>query len=81
MTLAIMLAAIAIVLDSQILVIGAMVLGPEFGPIAALGLALVRRRGSLFARAAKDPASRVRRRHRLGGRSGCLAFRAFGWIR
>ena len=31
-------------LDSQILVIGAMVLGPEFGPIAALGVALVRRR-------------------------------------
>ena len=42
MTLATMIAGIAIVLDSQILVIGAMVLGPEFGPIAALGVALVR---------------------------------------
>jgi len=52
MTLATLLASIAIVLDSQILVIGAMVLGPEFVPIAALGLALVRRRKSLFARAA-----------------------------
>ena len=30
--------------DSDILVIGAMVLGPEFGAIAALGVALVRRR-------------------------------------
>ena len=30
-------------LDSQILVIGAMVLGPEFGAVAALGIALVRR--------------------------------------
>ena len=48
MILATMIAAIAIVLDSQVLVIGAMVLGPEFGPIAALGLALVLRRRALF---------------------------------
>jgi uncharacterized hydrophobic protein (TIGR00271 family) len=53
MTLATLLASIAIVVDSQILVIGAMVLGPEFVAIAALGLALVRRRGSLFAMAAR----------------------------
>jgi uncharacterized hydrophobic protein (TIGR00271 family) len=51
MTLATTIAAIAIVIDSQILVIGAMVLGPEFVPIAALGLALVRRRRRLFRRA------------------------------
>ncbi|MFI5714790.1 DUF389 domain-containing protein [Nocardia sp. NPDC051750] len=51
MTLATILAAIAIVVDSQILVIGAMVLGPEFGAIAALGVALVRRRLALFGRA------------------------------
>ena len=50
LTLATVIAAIAIVLDSQILVIGAMVLRPEFGPIAALGVALVRRRLALFAR-------------------------------
>ena len=48
MTLATLIASIAIVLDSQILVIGAMVLGPEFVAIAALGLALVRRRYSLL---------------------------------
>ncbi len=48
MVLATMIAAIAIVLDSQVLVIGAMVLGPEFGPIAALGLALVLKRRALF---------------------------------
>ena len=48
MTLATLIAGIAIVLDSQILVIGAMVLGPEFGPIAALGVALVRHRYHLF---------------------------------
>jgi uncharacterized hydrophobic protein (TIGR00271 family) len=48
MTLATLIAGIAIVLDSQILVIGAMVLGPEFGAIAALGVALVRRRTLLL---------------------------------
>ncbi len=48
MILATLIAGIAIVLDSQVLVIGAMVLGPEFGPIAALGLALVLRRRALF---------------------------------
>ncbi|WP_280458704.1 DUF389 domain-containing protein [Nocardia carnea] len=51
MTLATILAGIAIVTDSQILVIGAMVLGPEFGAIAALGVALVRRRPALLGRA------------------------------
>jgi uncharacterized hydrophobic protein (TIGR00271 family) len=53
MTLATLIAGIAIVVDSQILVIGAMVLGPEFGAIAALGLALVRRRPSLLWLAAR----------------------------
>ena len=53
MTLATLLAGIAIIVDSQVLVIGAMVLGPEFIPIAALGLALVRRRGTLFGLAAR----------------------------
>lgn len=51
MVLATLLAAIAIVTDSVILVIGAMVLGPEFVPIAALGLGLVRRRPHLFRQA------------------------------
>ena len=48
MVMATLIASIAIVLDSQVLVIGAMVLGPEFGPVAALGLALVLRRRTLF---------------------------------
>jgi hypothetical protein len=47
MVLATLLAAIAVVTDSVILIIGAMVLGPEFVPIAALGLGLVRRCGHL----------------------------------
>jgi uncharacterized hydrophobic protein (TIGR00271 family) len=53
MALATLIAAIAIVLDSQILVIGAMVLGPEFGAVAALGIALVRRRFTLLALATR----------------------------
>jgi uncharacterized hydrophobic protein (TIGR00271 family) len=53
MTLATLIAGIAIILDSQILVIGAMVLGPEFGAIAALGVALVRRRWALLALSAR----------------------------
>ncbi len=52
MTLATLLASIAVIVDSQVLVIGAMVLGPEFVAIAALGLAAVRRRPVLFRRAA-----------------------------
>lgn len=48
MTLATLIAGIGVVIGSPILTIGAMVLGPEFGPIAALGLALVRRRRVLF---------------------------------
>jgi uncharacterized hydrophobic protein (TIGR00271 family) len=53
MILATLLAGIAVATDSMILVIGAMVLGPEFVPIAALGLALVRRRPSLLHRAGR----------------------------
>lgn len=50
-SLAMLIAGIAIVLDSQILVIGAMVIGPEFGAVAALGVALVRNRWALFTSA------------------------------
>jgi uncharacterized hydrophobic protein (TIGR00271 family) len=52
MFLATVLVAIAILLNSTILLIGAMVLGPEFGAVAALGVALVRRRLTLLRRAA-----------------------------
>lgn len=53
MTLATLLAGVAIAVDSAILVVGAMILGPEFAAVAALGVALVRRRGGLFWRAAR----------------------------
>jgi uncharacterized hydrophobic protein (TIGR00271 family) len=47
LSLAAVLAAIAIVLDSAILVVGAMVVGPEFGPLAGIAVGLVHRRMSI----------------------------------
>jgi len=44
LTIAVLLAAIAIINDSAILTIGAMVLGPEFVPLAALAVAVVQGR-------------------------------------
>ena len=44
MVLATLLAAIGVVTDSPITIVGAMVVGPEFGPLAALAVSLVRRR-------------------------------------
>ena len=52
LTVATLLAAIAIVTDSAILTVGAMVLGPEFGPLAALAVALVHGRPSMGRTAA-----------------------------
>lgn len=53
MTMATLLAAIAVITDSPILVIGAMVLGPEFMAVIAMGLALVRKRPHLLRQAAR----------------------------
>ena len=44
MVLATMIAGVGILTDSIVLIIGAMVVGPEFGPLAALCVALVQRR-------------------------------------
>jgi uncharacterized hydrophobic protein (TIGR00271 family) len=52
LTLACLLAAIGAVTDSMVTVVGAMVLGPEFGPLAAVSVAIVQRRGELARRAA-----------------------------
>lgn len=51
LSLASVLAAIAIVLDSAILVVGAMVVGPEFGPLAGIAVGLVHRRFSIVRQA------------------------------
>lgn len=50
LTIATVLAAIGIVLDSPITIVGAMVVGPEFGPLAAISVGLVRRRSALVRR-------------------------------
>jgi uncharacterized hydrophobic protein (TIGR00271 family) len=52
MVLATLIAAVGILIDSQILIIGAMVVGPEFGPLAGLCVALVQRRTDLALRSA-----------------------------
>ncbi|MDQ3476125.1 MAG: DUF389 domain-containing protein, partial [Actinomycetota bacterium] len=52
LTIATLIASIAIVLDSAVLLIGGMVLGPEFGPIAAMCVAAVLGRRYIARRAA-----------------------------
>ncbi|MFY9922131.1 MAG: DUF389 domain-containing protein [Mycobacterium sp.] len=50
--LACLIAAVGVVTDSPVTVVGAMVVGPEFGPLAALAVALTRRKMYLARRAA-----------------------------
>ncbi len=50
MVLACLIAAVGIYLDSPILIVGGMVVGPEFGPIAGLCVAIVHRRADAARR-------------------------------
>jgi uncharacterized hydrophobic protein (TIGR00271 family) len=50
LTIACLLAAIGAITDSSVTVVGAMVLGPEFGPLAAVAVGVVLRRGDLVKR-------------------------------
>jgi uncharacterized hydrophobic protein (TIGR00271 family) len=50
LTVATMIAGIGVLLDQPILIVGAMVVGPEFGPLAALCVALLRRQGQTIVR-------------------------------
>ena len=52
LAIACLLAAVGAVTDSPVTVVGAMVVGPEFGPLAAVAVGLVRRRWDLVRRAA-----------------------------
>lgn len=52
LTLACLIAAVGVITDSPVTVVGAMVVGPEFGPLAALAVGLVGRRRDLVRRAA-----------------------------
>lgn len=46
LVIATLIASVGLMIDSQVLIVGAMVLGPEFGPLAAIAVGLVRRRGA-----------------------------------
>lgn len=50
MVIAALIAAVGVLLDSPILIIGAMVVGPDFGPVAATCVAVVSRRMDLAKR-------------------------------
>lgn len=52
LTLACLIAVVGVVTDSPVTVVGAMVVGPEFGPLAAIAVGLVLRRGDLIRQAA-----------------------------
>ncbi|WP_328721285.1 DUF389 domain-containing protein [Streptomyces sp. NBC_00247] len=50
LTIATMLAAVGVMLDNAILIVGAMAVGPEFGPLAGVSTALVQRAPRLVSR-------------------------------
>jgi uncharacterized hydrophobic protein (TIGR00271 family) len=50
MVLSMLIAAVGILLDQPILIVGAMVVGPEFGPLAGLSVAIVEKRRALVGR-------------------------------
>jgi len=50
MVIAMLIASVGILLDQPILIVGAMVVGPEFGPLAGLCVALVEQRRTLVRR-------------------------------
>ena len=51
-TIACLLAAVGVATDSSVTIVGAMVVGPEFGPLAALAVSLVRKDFALARRSA-----------------------------
>ena len=52
MGIAMVIASVGILTDNPVLIVGSMVVGPEFGPIAGVCVALVNRRGALARRSA-----------------------------
>ncbi|MGH3877177.1 MAG: DUF389 domain-containing protein [Actinophytocola sp.] len=51
LSIACLLAAVGVITNSPVTIVGAMVVGPEFGPLAAIAVGLVRRRWDLVRRA------------------------------
>lgn len=79
LTIACLLAAIGVATDSPVTIVGAMVVGPEFGPLAALAVAIVRRerrlaRRSLLALVVGFPVAMT------VTAVGSLAAEAAGWL-
>jgi uncharacterized hydrophobic protein (TIGR00271 family) len=76
MVLAMQIGAVGVLLDQPILIVGAMVVGPEFGPLAGLSVALVQRR--------RDVARRSLAALGVGFPTGialaCVATLVFTWI-
>jgi uncharacterized hydrophobic protein (TIGR00271 family) len=79
LTLATMIAAVAVVTDSSILVVGAMVVGPEFGVVAALAVGLALRNGRLSYRAVALLLKGFLLAIALAALAALLA-RAVGWV-
>lgn len=50
LSIATIIASIGVLLDQPILIVGAMVVGPEFGPLAAFSVGVVRRRPTVIGR-------------------------------
>jgi uncharacterized hydrophobic protein (TIGR00271 family) len=72
MSIATMIAACGVLLDNPILIVGAMVVGPEFGPLAGLCVGLVQAR--------RDVALRSATALLVGFPVGMLATIAFAWL-
>ncbi|MEC3981636.1 DUF389 domain-containing protein [Amycolatopsis sp. H20-H5] len=51
LVIACLLASVGVITDSAVTIVGAMVVGPEFGPLAAIAVGLVLRRGDLARQA------------------------------
>jgi uncharacterized hydrophobic protein (TIGR00271 family) len=76
MVLAMQIGAVGILLDQPILIVGAMVVGPEFGPLAGLSVALVERRRDL----ARRSSAALGVGFPAGIAMACLATLVFKWI-
>ena len=76
MVLAMQIGAVGILLDQPILIVGAMVVGPEFGPLAGLSVALVARRSDL----ARRSFAALGVGFPLGIALACLSTLIFQWI-
>lgn len=77
--LACLLAAVGVVTDSPVTVVGGMVVGPEFGPLGAIAVAIVRRRYALARRSVVALAVGFPLAMVVTG-LGALAAQSLGWM-